>query len=451
MVDSSIFRSYDIRGIYPEAINEHVAEKIGFAVAKHLKAKEVIVGRDMRLSSPALFKALVKGINYAGANVVDIGMVPTPVTYFAVVQLKAKAGIMISASHNPPQYNGFKIVTKKAIQLSKDNGIEDIKNIVLKGAREKQGEKGKIRKFDISHAYYNHISRFIKPTARRLKVVIDAGNGMGGNFFKPIFEKLNIDYVPMYFEPNGAYPNHPANPAEHENLTHLIEKIKKEKADFGVAFDGDADRAIFVDESGEVVRPDFYLALLATQELKNHKNKKVYYDLRFSYVAIEALKKAGAEVVRTRVGNPYYKQRLIGEGGAMAAELSGHIMFADGFGLDDGLLPVVKLVNFLGNQKKTLSSFVTKLRSQSANPGEINLEVKDSGKVLEALEEKYGALGKVDKLDGLTVTMKDWWFNVRASNTEPVIRLTLETKPDKKFMAEKKEEILEEIKIASGR
>ncbi len=287
--------------------------------------------------------------------------------------------------------------------------------------------------------------RFVKPTTRRLKVVIDAGNGMGGDFFKPVFEKLNVDYIPMYFEPDGTYPNHPANPAEYENLTHLIKKVKRVKADLGVAFDGDADRAIFVDENGVLVRPDVYLALLAAQELKNHKNKKVYYDLRFSKVAVEVLRGAGAQVIRTRVGNPYYKQRLIGEGGTMAAELSGHIMFADGFGLDDGLLPVVKLVNFLGNQKKTFSSLVTKLRAGAASPGEINLKVKGSKKVLEALEKKYGVMGKIDKLDGLTVTAKDWWFNVRASNTEPVIRLTLETKPDEKFMAEKKEEILSEI------
>ncbi|HOE74739.1 MAG TPA: phosphomannomutase/phosphoglucomutase [bacterium] len=445
MIDPSIFRSYDIRGVYPEAINECLAEKVGFAVVKHLKAKEVVVGRDMRLSSPVLFASLVRGINQAGADVVDIGMVPTPVTYFAVVHLKAKAGIMISASHNPPEYNGFKIVGKKAIQLSKESGIEDIKKIVLEGAQKNRGKRGKVKKFDISGAYYNHILRFVKPTTRRLKVVIDAGNGMGGDFFKPVFEKLNVDYIPMYFEPDGTYPNHPANPAEYENLTHLIKKVKRVKADLGVAFDGDADRAIFVDENGVLVRPDVYLALLAAQELKNHKNKKVYYDLRFSKVAVEVLRGAGAQVIRTRVGNPYYKQRLIGEGGTMAAELSGHIMFADGFGLDDGLLPVVKLVNFLGNQKKTFSSLVTKLRAGVASPGEINLKVKGSKKVLEALEKKYGVMGKIDKLDGLTVTAKDWWFNVRASNTEPVIRLTLETKPDEKFMAEKKEEILSEI------
>jgi len=192
MIDPSIFRSYDIRGVYPEAINECLAEKVGFAVVKHLKAKEVVVGRDMRLSSPVLFASLVRGINQAGADVVDIGMVPTPVTYFAVVHLKAKAGIMISASHNPPEYNGFKIVGEKAIQLSKESGIEDIKKIVLESVQKNRGKRGKVKKFDISGAYYNHILRFVKPTTRRLKVVIDAGNGMGGDFFKPVFEKLNV-------------------------------------------------------------------------------------------------------------------------------------------------------------------------------------------------------------------------------------------------------------------
>lgn len=446
MVKEGIFRSYDIRGIYPEDINEEAAEKIGRAMVKHLKTEVMVVGYDMRKSSPSLFKALTKGITSAGADVVDIGMVPTPVVYFTVSKYGYPAGVVISASHNPPEYNGLKIVGKKAIQLSKDTGIEDIRKIVFSNSAPEAKKPGRIIKKDVHAAYYEHILKFSKPGSRKLKLVIDAGNGMGGEFFEPVLDKLPISYKKMYFKPDGSYPNHPANPAEAKNLKDVITEVKKQKADLGVAFDGDADRAIFIDDKGNIVTPDIYVALMVAGELKNHKDKHVYYDLRFSQVALDALKKAGAIAVRTRVGNPFYKQQLIGRGGTMAAELSGHIMFADGLGLDDGLLPVVKLVSFLSRQDKPLSELIGKYRGRYANPGEINVESKNSAKVVAGLEKDFGSLGRVDKLDGLTVTAKDWWFNVRASNTEPVIRLTLETKPDQKFMEAKKQELLKAIR-----
>lgn len=471
MINESIFRSYDVRGIYPTEVNEEAAEAVGGAVVKYLKAKQVVVGRDMRLSSPSLYRSLVKGITNAGADVIDIGMVPTPVVYFTVAKFGYDAGIMISASHNPPEYNGLKIVRKKALQLSKDDGIEDIKKMVchsergsarceestclagrrgsfttgLPSIQDDKQKPGKVIKKDIKKEYFKHILQFAKGTKPGLKIVIDAGNGMGG-FFKPVLDKLPIKYKAMYFKPDGTYPNHAANPAEAKNLHDVIRAVKKEKADFGVAFDGDADRAIFIDDKGEVVRPDYFIALLAEDELKKSKDKRVYYDLRFSHIIIDKLKELGAKPVKTRVGNPFYKQGLINQGGTMAAELSGHIMFASGFGLDDGLLPVVKLVNFLSRQEKSLSDITGPLKGYYANPGEINVESHNSAKVIEGLEKKYGKLGKVDKLDGLTIEMKDWWFNVRGSNTEPVIRINLETKPDEKFMLSKKNELMTEIK-----
>lgn len=494
MINESIFRSYDVRGIYPTEINEEAAEAVGGAVVKYLKAKQVVVGRDMRLSSPSLYRSLVKGITNAGADVIDIGMVPTPVVYFTVAKFGYDAGIMISASHNPPEYNGLKIVRKKALQLSKDDGIEDIKKMVchsergsarceestclagrrgsfttgLPSIQDDKQKPGKVIKKDIKKEYFKHIlsqsdycsraitrelktvdssrsSTISNDKIKRLKIIIDAGNGMGG-FFKPVLDKLPIKYKAMYFKPDGTYPNHAANPAEAKNLHDVIRAVKKEKADFGVAFDGDADRAIFIDDKGEVVRPDYFIALLAEDELKKSKDKRVYYDLRFSHIIIDKLKELGAKPVKTRVGNPFYKQGLINQGGTMAAELSGHIMFASGFGLDDGLLPVVKLVNFLSRQEKSLSHITGPLKGYYANPGEINVESHNSAKVIEGMEKKYGKLGKVDKLDGLTIEMKDWWFNVRGSNTEPVIRINLETKPDEKFMMQRKKELLEEIK-----
>ncbi len=445
MINEGIFRSYDVRGVYPDAVNEEAVEAVGGAVVKYLKAKQVVVGRDMRLSSPSLYRSLVKGITNAGADVIDIGMVPTPVVYFTVAKFGYDGGIMISASHNPPEYNGLKIVRKKALQLSKDDGIEDIKKLVLSGNIKPAKKTGKVIKKDIKKDYFKHILQFAKGTKPGLKIIVDAGNGMGG-FFKPVLDKLPIKYKAMYFKPDGTYPNHPANPAETKNLQDIIKAVKKEKADFGVAFDGDADRAIFIDDKGEVVRPDYFIALIAEEELKQNKDKRVYYDLRFSHVIIDKLKELGAKPVKTRVGNPFYKQGLINKGGTMAAELSGHIMFASGFGLDDGLLPVVKLVNFLSRQKESLSEIIKPLKGYYANPGEINVESNNSARVLKGLEQKYGKIGKVDKLDGLTVTFKDWWFNVRGSNTEPVIRINLETKPDEKFMMQCKKELLDDIK-----
>jgi len=470
MINESIFRSYDIRGIYPSEINEEAVEKIGRAVVAYLKPKQVVVGRDMRLSSPSLHRALLKGITEAGANVIDIGMVPTPVTYFTVAKYGYDAGIMISASHNPPEYNGLKIVKKKSIQLSKDTGISDIAKIVLSSDFPKAKKTGRIINKDVREAYYQHILRATDYCSRstrreletqnsshqskadsnnknrRLNIIVDAGNGMGGAFNKPVLDKLPIKYKAMYFKPDGSYPNHPANPAEDKNLVDLIKAIKKQKADLGIAFDGDADRAIFIDDKGEKLNSDYYVALIAPEILRNSADKRVYYDLRFSKVAVDALKKIGAKPVRTRVGNPFYKIGLIEKGGAMAAEQSGHIMFHDGFGLDDGLLATVKLMSFLSRQQKSLSKLRQPLEGYYSNSGEINIESHNSAKVVAGLEKKYGKIGKVDKLDGLTVVMKDWWFNVRGSNTEPMIRVCLETKPDAEFMKLKRDELLSDIK-----
>lgn len=445
MLNSSIFRSYDIRGLYPSEINEEAAEAIGSAIVRYLKVRQVVVGRDMRLSSPSLYHALVKGITGAGADVIDIGMAPTPVVYFTVAKFGYKAGAAITASHNPPEYNGIKIVKDKSLQLSKNGGILEIAKLASTPVKPVK-HIGRVVKKDVLRAYYKHILSKAGRFDRRLRVVIDAGNGMGGTFNKPVFDKLPIDYRAMYFKPDGSYPNHPANPAEDENLRDLIKEVKKEKADLGIAFDGDADRAIFVDDKGRILTSDYYTCLIAPEVLSKSRDKRVYYDLRFSKTAARMLKKYGAKPIRTRVGNPFYKEGLIAKGGAMAAEQSGHIMFQDGFGLDDGLLAAAKLLSFLSRQSKPLSKLRLPFEGYYANSGEINIKSLNSAKVIEGLDKKYGKLGKVDKLDGLTVEMKDWWFNVRGSNTEPVIRVVVETKPDEEFMLQRKKELLEDIK-----
>jgi len=448
MLNPSIFKSYDVRGIYPSEINEEAAEVVGRAVVAYFKPKSVVVGCDVRKSSPSLTKALIKGITKAGVDVVDIGVVPSAVIYFAVADRGLDAGMYVSASHNPPEYNGIKIVKKKGIQLSKDTGIKDIKKIALKSNFRDAKTPGKVEKLDIKKTYYPHALKFARGMKSGLNVVIDAGNGVAGAFGKPIFDKLPIKYKALYFKPDGSYPNHLANPAEDKNLRDVISAVKKIKGSrkVGVAFDGDADRAFFIDDRGEKLRPDYYTALIAPEQLNNNSDKRIYYDLRYSKAVLNILKSKGAKLVRTKVGNPFYKIGLIEKGGAMAAELSGHVMFPESYGLDDGIIAMIKMLNFLSNQHQSLSQLTTDLKKQYQNPGEINVESYNSAKVIEGLEKKYGKLGKIDKMDGLTVTFKDWWFNVRGSNTEPVIRINLETKPDKKFMETKKKELLEDIR-----
>jgi len=441
MINEEIFRSYDIRGTYPDQVNEEAALKIGQAFAQFI-GSDIVIGRDMRLSSPGLAESFAQGVIKAGYNVFDIGMCTTPMLNFAVAHKKFKGGAIITASHNPSNFNGIKLIGERAVQFNKDRGIKEIKELVLADKLIESDKLGEKKELNILEDYTKWAVEKIKDLDR-LKVVLDYGNGVGAISAKPILTHFNLDVIELYAEPDGTYPNHLANPAEEENLEDLKKSVLENKADVGIAFDGDADRAIFIDENGKTLNNGFLLAAIASHELKKAPNQKVYYDLRFSKGVIEAIKKAGGIPEKTKVGNPFYKQKLILDGGLMAAEYSGHFMYQENYGLDDGLFSALKVLYWLSQTKEKLSDFVNQFSQGYYLTGEVNLEVKDSSAIVKLLEETYGD-GKVDKTDGVTIEYSDWWFNLRSSNTEPVVRLNIEAN-SQTLLDEKKKEILDLI------
>lgn len=436
-INPKIFKSYDVRGIYPEEINEEGGEAIGKAIGTFIK-DDIVVGYDMRPSSLPLFEALVKGINSTSQKVIELGVCTTPMLNFAVAHKNFRGGVMITASHNPPQYNGFKLIGEKAVQFNKERGLKEIKELVLKNKIEKSLKAGQVEKYNILPEYVAWITKKISKVSS-LKIVADAGNGVAGISAHSVFEKLGLEVKELYFKPDGTFPNHPANPVEEKNLKDLKKEVLETKANLGIAFDGDGDRAILIDEKGETVPSGFLLAAIASEELKGHRGEKIYYDLRFSKGVVEAIEKAGGVAVRMRVGNPYYKEKLILEGGLLGAEYSGHFMYKEHYGLDDGLFSALKVIFWLSKTGKKLSEFIAPFKKGFYQSGEINLEVKESVKLLKTLEEKYSS-GKIDKLDGLTVEYPNWWFNLRASNTEPVVRLNIES-TKKEVLEEKTKEL----------
>ena len=432
--DMKAFKSYDIRGLYPEEINEKLAFKVGQAFAHFLKAKDIVVGFDMRESSPSLFEHLTKGMMSQGVNVINIGMVTTPMLSFAVARYNYDGGIMISASHNPGEYNAFKVIGKRGVQLSSETGLNTLKELSQQTFDSKN--PGVMVKKGVMHDYLNHVSSFSKN--HNLKVVADYGNGVGAISAEPFFKRMGIEVVPMYPEPDGSFPNHPANPHDVENLQDLQKKVVEEKADLGLFFDGDADRVVVVDEKGEIVYADLLLALLAQEELKQHQNEKVYFDLRFSKVVPEIITANHGIPIMMRVGNPFYKEKLIHEGGILAGEFSGHIMFKENYGIDDGLFATIKTMNLLQNE--TLSSLVNTMKRYKNTP-EINLKVKDADESLRKVAAKFQG-GESISIDGVHISYKDWWFSLRKSNTEPLVRLRIEA-DSTELLEEKKAEILE--------
>jgi len=440
-IDPTIFKTYDIRGVYPDEINEEAAYKIGQAFATYI-AGDVVVGRDMRNSSDSLFAKLADGVNSVGYKVYDLGLCTTPMLNFAVADKGFSGGMMITASHNPPEFNGIKLIGEKAIQFMKDGGILEIKELVLADNFNLVDSKKKIEKYNILPDYINHLLKFFSKI-KIGKIIIDCGNGVGAVSAKPVFEKLGIDIIWLYPEPDGDYPNHPANPAEEKNLADIIAKVKLSNADLGIAFDGDADRAFFIDENGDAVNVGFLLAAIATEELKKHSGERVYYDLRFSKGVEKAITAAGGIPVKTRVGNPFYKKELINNGGLIGAEMSGHFMYQENYCLDDGLFSALKVLYWLNKTGKKLSEFINKYQRGYFLSGEINLTVENPKVVIEKLKEKYFD-GKINKIDGVTIEYPDWWFNLRSSNTEPVVRLNIEA-GNENMLDDKKQELLKNI------
>lgn len=445
-----IFKAYDIRGIVPDELNEESACRIGWAFATYLKARKICIGMDMRPSSPGMADAVARGASLAGSDVVMLGMVETPVINFVTASRGLDGGIMVTASHNPAGYNGFKMCRANAVPLSGDEGIpavEELFNSVNPNDESSlvslTGKTGKVENIDIWPAYITHAKKSLD-LKRPLKVVVDAGNGMAGVSFPKFIDGTPVEVIPMYFEPDGTFPNHEANPLKEENTEDLRKRVIQEKADVGLAFDGDADRVCFVDENGHTISCDMVTALLAMEFLSRKRGEAVLYDLRSSKAVAETIKELGGRPIRCRVGHAFIKQDLRREDGVFAGELSGHYYFRDNFYTDSGLIAAGAVLSLLSREKRPLSSMIAPLRRYHSS-GEINSRVSDPDKTIALLEEKYGSGAKVDHLDGLTVDMGNWWFNVRKSNTEPVLRLNLEADSDE-MMVEKRDVVLDLIR-----
>lgn len=431
MRDESIFKAYDIRGVYPESLDENTAREIGRAFVGHLglSGSRVVVGRDMRLSGELLQNAFVEGVTESGADVLDLGMVSTDAMYFAVGYLEEPAGAMITASHNPKQYNGFKLCRDEAQALSGEAGLSQIRRMISSGKLPKKAEfPGSVEITDITGDYAKHCLSFIDPSGLRpLKIVVDAGNGMAGKMLPPVFENLPFEILQMYFALDGAFPNHPPNPIEPENMVELQERVVAEGADLGVAFDGDADRCFVVDERGRTVSGDILAALVARNILEKEPGATILYNAICSKALPELVEKLGGKAIRTQVGHSIIKPRMRENDAAFGGEHSGHFYFRDNYFADSGLIAMLTAVELLARQSEPLSSLLAPI-DPYVRSGEINSEVADQSSAMKKIETFYDKRGGVDTdhLDGLTVDSGDWWFNLRPSNTEPLLRLNVE-------------------------
>lgn len=436
---AGIFKAYDIRGIYPNQLNEEMAEKIGRAFVSFTKAKKVVIGRDMRPHSVPLFKAMAKGITEQGADVIDIGLCSTPMSYHANGKLGADGSIMITASHNPAEWNGFKLCRENAIPISGATGIADIEKCVKDQSWEKSSKVGKISTYDIAPEY----AEFLRSHAamnKKLKIVVDYANAMGSSEIAGIEDLFEI--IPLYKELDGTFPNHEANPLEFETLHAIREKVKETGAAFGAAFDGDADRCGFIDDKGEIIPMDLFTALIA-QDILAHGPATILYDLRSSWSVKECIEQNGGKAIMSRVGHAFIKSQMREYGAVFAGELSGHYYYKENFVAESQGLSCIKLANLICKTNKKVSDLVAPLRKYFAS-GEINSKVGDVASVLSKIKAKYSN-GKLFELDGVSVEFADWWFNVRSSNTEPLVRLIVEAR-DKKTMETKRDELLSIIR-----
>lgn len=419
----SIFRAYDIRGIFGKDLTNELAYRIGRAHATFTGAHTAVVGKDMRSSSEELKRALCLGLVEQGVDVIDIGLCSSPMLYFAVAHYGHRAGVMITASHNPGEYNGFKLTRENAIPIGADSGMPEIERLATENNFEKPQFRGRIIRKDITADYRSHVMP--KEKLPRLKVVVDAGNAMGALEARFLQEIPELEIVPMYFELDGSFPNHEANPLNYENLRDLQKKVVEEKADVGIAFDGDADRVCFVDEQGEIVSSDFTTALIASKLLKENPGSKVLYDLRSSWAVPEMIRKHGGIPIMCKVGHAFIKRHMRQENALFAGELAGHYYFRDNFFSENTVMAAVHIFSMLKGKRK--SELVRPLRKYH-HSGEINSVVKDPDRVIAMLAEQHSGCLSISHLDGLRVEYDSHWFNVRKSNTEPLLRLIVEAK-----------------------
>jgi len=443
VLDPSVFKAYDVRGIYPSELDEDGAYLVARAYAEHFEPRSAAVGHDMRLSSPSVFAAVVNGLADAGTEVVELGLVGTEMLYHAVSELGLDGGICVTASHNPKQYTGMKIVRRGALPVGGDSGLAEIKTRAEAGFGEVE-RRGAVRTENVWPSFVSKVLSFVNVDAiRPLRVVVDAANGMAGAMLPPVLERLpQLDVVRCYFEPDGSFPNHEPNPLLPENREFIVAKVVEEGADLGVAYDGDADRCFFVDDTGEFVPGDFATALLAEAVLAKTPGEKVIYDVRASWAVAETIERAGGTPLVNRVGHAFIKQRMRADDAVFAGEVSAHYYFRDFSQADTGVVPFLVMLELVSQSGTKLSQLLRPYRERFFLTGEINTPVADVPLKLQELKERYAAEGgRVSHLDGISIDFDDWHFNVRPSNTEPLLRLNLEALSDA-LMTEKRDEVL---------
>jgi phosphomannomutase len=453
-MNPGIFKAYDIRGIYPDQLNEEDAWKIGCATARFLRSllrgyergqaasQSLCVGRDMRTHSEAIAKALIEGMNSTGANVIDIGMIDTPQMYFAINHFGTCGGVQVTASHNPAKYNGFKISGLDAKPIGGDTGLKDIEHIAMALLHTKGKATGSVESRDLTAEYKKHVLKFLRSNVRKMKIAIDASNGMAGKMVPAIFGKLPVEIIELNFEHNGKFKHEP-NPLVESNLAELKKAVKKNKCDFGVCFDGDADRLMMIDEKGDTIGCDLMTALMVPYFLEKDPKSTVVYDLRSSRVVVEEIIKHGGTPRRERVGHAYMKKALRDSHSVFGGELSGHFYYRDNFYADSGMITLVHVINIISEADDVpISELISPLRRYHSS-GEMNFIVENKQVKMDELARRYSD-GKIDYLDGVTIVYKDWWFNCRPSNTEPLLRLNIEAR-SKELLDDKLAEITGQI------
>lgn len=436
-----LFKSYDVRGIYPSEINDDVAYRIGRAFVTLLGAERIVVGRDMRPSGERLFAAFARGATESGADVTSIGMVSTDALYFAVGKYGFDGGVMITASHNPAQYNGMKFTRAQAEAISLDTGLAQIRDAIVSGNLAPTAPTpGSITELDVLDDFAEHCLSFIDRTiVKPFKVAIDAGNGMAGETVPHVFKHLPCEVLPLYFELDGTFPNHPASPIEPENMIDLQALVRKSGADLGVAFDGDADRMFIVDEKGDLIDGSAVTALVALNTLKKHPGAKILYNLICSRSVPELVTKAGGIPIRTQVGHSIIKKLMRERDILFGGEHSGHFYFKDNWYADSGMIALMQCLEVFSEAGKPVSEVIAPIDTRFRS-GEINSEVKDIPAKLQGLQDHYRD-AQIDHLDGVTINYPNWWLNVRASNTEPLLRLNVEG-DTKALMEQHRDEVL---------
>jgi phosphomannomutase len=447
VLDPKVFKAYDVRGIHPTDLDEDGARAIGRAYVEEFEPRKIAVGRDMRISAPAMAAAVIEGATGAGTDVLDLGLVGTEMVYFAVGELALDGGIMVTASHNPKEYTGMKIVRRGALPVGGESGLLKIRDRALPSADTSAGHtQGRAEPYDIWPAFVDRVLSFVDVDAiRPLKVVIDAANGMGGAMLSPVLERLPVEAVRCNFEPDGTFPNHEPNPLLPENREFIIRETLDQGADLGIAFDGDADRCFFVDDTGDFVPGDFVTALLAESLLAKEPGAKILYDVRASWAVPETIERAGGTPLVNRVGHAFFKHRMRKEGAAFGGEVSGHYYFRDFSQADSGVVPFLLMLELVSRRGEKLSDTLQQFRDRYFITGELNTPVSDVALKLQELKERFGPEGEVSHLDGISVDAADWHMNVRPSNTEPLLRLNLEARSSE-LMERKRDEVLAVIR-----